>query len=119
MDYHSNMFRFANQKTEEEKKNDKFNKDGVVKTLTTEYDIDKISKVNKQKGELMDQALLAREKADKLILEIKKEYVNTDTAVQQDLGFAFTETYNKRDIYSWREFVKTELIPKRKLNGIK
>src|SRR5260221_9758948 len=102
------MFKYDNQKTNEEKQNDKVNKEGEIKTLTSDYDIDVVAKVNKTKGELLEQGLAAREKADKLILEIKKEYVNTDNAVQQDLGFQFTETYKKKDIYSWRNFIRDE-----------
>ena len=34
LDYHSNMIRFANQKTEEERKYDKINKEVIVKELT-------------------------------------------------------------------------------------
>lgn len=114
LDYHSNMLRFVNQKTESEKSIDKMDKDGGIKTLVQDYDIDTLAGVNEKKGKLLDLALSAREKADKLILEIKKEFVNTDNAVQQDLGFSITETYKKKDIYSWSEFIRTELIPKRK-----
>jgi len=116
MDYHSSMIRFVNQKTDEEKETDKINKEGEIKTIKSDYDIDVIAKVNKQKGELLDQAISAREKADKLILEIKKEYVHTDTAVQQDFGFSFTETYKKKDIYSWREFIKETNLKKKSLS---
>jgi DNA segregation ATPase FtsK/SpoIIIE-like protein len=114
LDYHSNMIRFANQKTEEERKYDKMNKEGVIKELTEEYDIETIAKINKNKGELLNLAMDARNKADHLLEEIRKSFVVTDHAVQQDFGFMFTETAKKPvDIMSWRLYIK-ELNEKKK-----
>ncbi len=114
LDYHSNMMRFANQKTEEEKSFDKINKEGNVKTLTQSYDIDVVSKVNIQKSEVFKKGIEAREKADKLLDDIRKDFVSTDNAVQQDLGFQFTETAKKKvDIMSWRSYVR-EINEKKK-----
>lgn len=107
LDYHSSMLRFANQKTESEKSFDKMNKDGDVKTLTQDYDIDTLAKVNKTKGELLSAALEAREKASKLLLDIKKDFMPTDHATQTDFQFDFTDTAKEKvDIMSWRQFVK-------------
>jgi len=107
LDYHSNMMRFANQQTEAERSFDKMNKEGEVKTLTVEYELDVIGKINKQKGELLDLAINARKKADDLLAEIKKDFVNTDHAVQQDFGFNYTDSAkSKSDIYSWRDWIK-------------
>lgn len=115
LDYHSNMIRFANQKTEAEKSFDKINKEGEVKTLTTEYDIDVISKVNIQKSEIFKRAIDSRKQADELLEDIRKEFMVTDHATQLDFsGFTFTETAKKKvDIYSWRAFIQ-ELNEKRK-----
>lgn len=110
LDYHSSMIRFANQKTETEKSIDKVIGKGEqqsIRTLTTEFDIDVISKVNKQKGELLEQALKARLEADKLLDEIRKEFMPTDHATQSDFGSNFTETAKKKvNIESWSEFIK-------------
>jgi hypothetical protein len=107
LDYHSSMLRFANQKTEAEKSIEKMNKDGEVKTLTQDYDIDTLAKVNKTKGELLSAALEAREKASKLLLDIKKDMMPTDHATQSDFGFDFTDTAKEKvDIMSWRQWVK-------------
>lgn len=107
LDYHSNMIRFANKKTEEERNYDKMNKEGEVKSLTEEYDIETIAKINKNKGDLLNQAMDARNKADHLLEEIRKTFVNTDHAVQQDFGFVFTDTAKKKvDIMSWRAWIK-------------
>lgn len=106
LDYHANMIRFATQKTEEEKSIDKVNKEGVVKTLSQDYDIDVIAKVNKNKGELLEQAIKQRQKGEELLKEIKKDFVATDNAVQADFGFVYTEQAKKRNIYSWREHIQ-------------
>lgn len=107
LDYHANMIRFSNQKTESEKKFDKMNKEGEVKEMIQEYDIDTISKVNIQKSDLLKRAIDSREKADVLLDEIRKNFLPTDTAVQADLGFVFTETAKKKvNVSSWREFIR-------------
>lgn len=107
LDYHSNMIRFANQKTEDERTFDKMNKEGQVHTLTQEYNVDLIAKVNIQKADIFDRAIAAREKAEKLLDEIRKKYMLTDHAVQSDFNFSFTETAKKKvNIESWREYVR-------------
>lgn len=110
--YHENMLRFINQKTATEKSYDKVDKEGNVNNLSEEYDIDTIVKVNKQKGELLLLASNARREADKLISEIKKDFVGLDNAVQQDFGFEMTDE-KKMDIMSWRSFVKNVVIPQK------
>lgn len=113
LDYSSKMFRFATQETEVERTFDKMNKEGEVKTLTQEYDLDLVSKVNKEKGLLLNQAIDKRKQADILLEEIRKEFVSTDHLTQQDFGFNFTDTSKKRDILSWKTFI-TELQERKK-----
>ncbi|HUM53593.1 MAG TPA: hypothetical protein PK431_17365 [Chitinophagales bacterium] len=108
LDYSSKMFRFATQETEEERTIEKLNKEGEVKRITTEYDIETISKVNKEKGLLLEAAIAKRKNADVLLDEIRKEFVTTDTATQSDFKFIFTDTAKKKDILSWRSFIKNE-----------
>lgn len=104
LEYHSKMIRFANEKTDSEK-SFKVDKEGM-KTVTSEYDIEVLTKVAKEKGNLLIQAQEARNKAELLLEEIRKEFVVTDNATQQDFGFSFTETAKKRvDILSWRAFI--------------
>lgn len=109
LDYSSKMFRFATQETEAEKSYEKMNKDGEVKTITQDLDIDVISKVNKEKGILLEQAIAKRRQAETLLAEIQKDYVATDTATQGDFNFTFTETSKKRQVLTWREFVQYDL----------
>ncbi len=107
LDYHSNMIRFATQKTDAEKSFDKMNKEGEVKTITQDYDIDTIAKVNIQKSDIFKRAIDARKQADELLDDIRKEFMPTDHAVQTDFGFTFTDTAKKKvDILSWRAFIK-------------
>lgn len=107
LDYHANMLRFANQKTDSEKTFDKMNKEGVVKEMKQDIDMDTVAKVNIQKGALLTKAIEARQEADRLLEAMRKDFLPTDTATQADFGFQFTETAKKKlDIYSWRDFIK-------------
>jgi hypothetical protein len=107
LDFASKMARFSTQETEEEKSFDKTNKkSGEVTTVTQDVPIEVISKVNKEKGILLDQSIAKRIQADNLLKEIKTEFVKTDEATQSDFGFIFTETAKKKDIMSWSGFIK-------------
>jgi len=114
LDFSSKMQRFASKETESEKSWDELTKDGQKQTLTEDLDIEKVVKVNKQKGELLQLAIQNREKAESLLEQIRKDYLNTDVAVKSDFGFSFTDTAKKRDILSWRTFIK-ELNSKKNL----
>lgn len=110
VDYAAKMSRFASKETEEEKQWEELSKDGEKTTLKEEVDIEKIVKVNKQKGDLIDQSVAARKKADVLMEDIRKQFLSTDTATQADFNFTFTETAKKKDIMSWREFIKSPTV---------
>ena len=114
LEYAARMSRFASMETEEEKKYEKTGKDGAVTKYTEEVDIAIITKVNKEKGILIQQSIDARKSANELMEQLRKEFVATDNGTQQDFGFAFTETAKKKDILSWRHFIKnikSEPIP--------
>jgi len=64
-------------------------------------------------GKLMREAVNHRKTADALIQEVHRDYVATQHRVNQDFGKSFVDESIKRDIFSWREFVKYELIPMR------
>lgn len=106
LEYAGRMSRFAAMQTDEEKQYEKVSKDGQVIKHTEEVDISVIARVNKEKGLLLDQAYNARQKANDLIDNIKKEFVAVDNAVQQDFQFSFSETSKKRDILSWRQYIR-------------
>lgn len=107
LEYAANMSRFAGIQTEEERRFERLDKkSGQVQKLSEEVNITDLTKVNKEKGILLDQSLDARRKADELLREIRKDFVATDQAVQSDFGFTYTETAKKRNILSWREWIK-------------
>jgi hypothetical protein len=64
-------------------------------------------------GKLMREAVNHRKTADALIQEVHRDYVATQHRVNQSFGKSFVDESIKRDIFSWREFVKNELRPLR------
>ena len=62
-------------------------------------------------GKLMREAVNQRKAADELIQLVHRDYVTTQHRVQQDFGVPFVDESIKRDIFSWREFVKYDLKP--------
>lgn len=106
LDYSSKMQRFANKDTESEKSWDEINKEGQKETLTEEVDMEKVVKINKQKGDLLQMAIDKRRQADALLKEMEKDFLSTDIATQADFLFKFTETAKKKDILSWRTFIR-------------
>jgi len=105
LDFASKMSRFAATETDEEKSFTK-KKGEQEETRTVDVGIEIITKVNREKGNLIQQSLEARKTANELIEQIRKEYVVTDNATQQDFGFAFSETTKKKDPLKWRSFIK-------------
>lgn len=112
LDYSAKMSRFASQETESEKSFDKLNKAGEVKKITEEIDVDVLVKVNKEKGALLDQSIAKRKQADALLDEIRKEFVVSDHATQADFNFQLTDTSKRKDILSWRAFIKDRNMEK-------
>ncbi len=105
LDYSSKMQRFSSENTDSEKKWDEI-KDGQKHTLTEEIDMDKVVKINKSKGELLGLAIEKRKQAEALLEEIRKDFLHTDVGVKADFGFTFTDTAKKRDVLSWRQWIK-------------
>lgn len=106
LDYSAKMQRFATEETEAEKSYQKMDREGAVREIKSDVDIETISKVNREKGILLDQSIAKRRDADKLLDEIRKEFVATDHATQQDFGFPITELATKKDKLSWRLYIK-------------
>lgn len=116
LDYHAKMIRFANKNTDEKKSWEELNKDGNAVKLHEEYDVTTITKINKEKGDLLAKAIEARERADKLLLEMRKEYVNADHAVQQDFNFSITDE-KKIDPYSWKQWIQRRNESKKSMSN--
>lgn len=107
---HANLMRFINQPIQTTKSIDKANKDGSIDTLNQDYNIDIITKVNQQKPQLLEDAIQARKTGEKLLEEIKRDFVQMDNAVQQDFGFSITDE-KKIDTMLWRDFIRHKVLP--------
>lgn len=113
LEYASKMSRFASMETEDERKYQKTTKDGQAVDYTEEVEITTIVSVNKNKGILLQQSIDAREKANNIIEQIAKDFVQTDNATNQDFNFMFSETSKNKDPLSWREFIKERNLRKK------
>lgn len=105
LDFSSRMFRFASEKTEDDKVKEKKNADGEKEQITQSLDLETIAKIEGQKGNLLKDAVQKRREADQLLAEIQKDFVITDHATQSDYGFKLSDTAKKKNILSWREFI--------------
>lgn len=105
LDYHSKMIRYGNRNTDERMKWQEMSKEGNAVDLYKEYDATTVTKINREKGDLLVKAIEARATADKLLVEMRKEYVSADHAVQQDFSFSITDE-KKIDPMSWKQFIQ-------------
>lgn len=105
LEYAARMSRFANAETSAEKTKTKGKGENEVAVIAS-IDIDIISKVNKEKGQLLQMSIEKRRQADDMINQIRKEFVATDNAVQGDFNFQYTESAKKKDIMSWADFIR-------------
>jgi hypothetical protein len=104
LDYHSKTILFCNRKTD-----DKFlvgtsiNKETKEEIKEYEYlDPREVSKINNEKGDLLEKAVRARKTADELLKSIETDYQKIDYITQSEFGFQFTEI-KKYDITSWEQ----------------
>lgn len=113
LDYAEETRRMATKKTESEKTLEKMNKEGEIKEMTSEIDIDKILKAQATKSDLLDKAVEATKKARAIIEEIGKEFLELNQAVQMDFGF---EPASEKSIHyeEWRDWVRNYAVPYRK-----
>jgi len=96
IDYHAKYIRMT------ENEEDFKGLDAVKKTAARE-----------NMGKLMREAVNHRKAADLLIQEIHRDYVSTQHRTNQDFGKSYIDESIKRDPFSWREFVKYDLVPMR------
>lgn len=108
-DFSSRLFKFASEKTEEEKKSEKkvkgADKEASVEIITEGLSIETVAKIEKEKGGLLNEAVNKRRQGDALLAEIQKDFVTTDHATKQDYGFQFSDTAKTKDVLSWRQFI--------------
>lgn len=105
LEWASNNQQRATQVTASKIKTIENGADGNPVESVEEIDIEMILKADKLKGFLLDEAMSKRIKADELLNEIKKDFVNTDRGTMTDFGFNFTDSAKKKNILSWREYI--------------
>jgi len=107
LEYSSKMILFCNQQT-----TDRF-KTGTSFDDTTKQTVDDyeylnpadVAKANKEKGQLLDQAIAARKKAEELLKSLESDFQKVDAATQGDFGFQFTDV-KRFDVMSWEQRVR-------------
>lgn len=106
-DYHSEMMIFAGVKTPDTLSYDTYEKDeeGVDNTVTVteDIDLDKIIGNNLKKAECLKKGIEMRELGMHKLKEIRKDFVNLDTALHKEGVVRITETV---DIMKWEPFIK-------------
>lgn len=91
-----------------------------TESTMTDVDEDKKIKARENIGRLIKEAVSQRRSADELIELIQRENVNTQHKVHQDFGVDYTQRTlefmddsKKKDILSWRDFIKYDVLPKK------
>lgn len=82
-------------------------------------DDEKKLKAKTELSKLRRDTILQRQTADSLIEKLRKEYVITDESVKTDYGVSFVDENIKKDIMSWRAFVKYDLPRLKEQNHMK
>jgi hypothetical protein len=106
LEYHDKMFLFCNQRTaDKQQTGTSVDKDGNVEADFEYIDQLEVSKINKEKGELMIKAIEARQKAETLLKQLESDYQKTDNATQSDFGFQFSDV-RKYDPLRWEDRIR-------------
>lgn len=113
LDYHARMIRYVQQKNTTQKIAVS-DGEGNTKLEEVELEPEKVAKINKEKADVLNKSLQARDEAERLLTKIRAGFVSTDTAVQADYGFMITDE-KTIDIYSWRDFIRKVHIPRKEL----
>lgn len=100
-EYHSEMMRFGSIKTQEQIV---VGEEEGGKKMLSDVSIDEQAKGNFRKGVNIEKAVDMRRKGEELLEEIKREYVNIDTALFKEHKLTMTGAY---DIESWETFIAT------------
>lgn len=106
LEYADKTLLFCNQKTvdKEPRGTTRTEEKGEV-TLYEYLDQSEVSKISKEKGDLLFKALDARERAEKMLKQLESDFQKTDSATQGDYGFLFSDPKKFR-IESWEHRVK-------------
>lgn len=105
-DYHAEMMEFGGARTMEELEDVEYIEDeenGIREEKTyREVPVDKLAKGNLDKGKNIAEGIAMRQKGEALWEEIKKEYVQLDSALEKE---GFKRITEQVDIFSWEAFI--------------
>lgn len=106
LDYSSKMILYCNKKVAEKNKvGTEKDGDGNIKDVFEYLDPLEVSKINKEKGDLLLKAIEARKTAEGLLKSMENDFQRVDHATQGDFGFTFSDP-KKFDITSWEARLK-------------
>lgn len=93
LDYYSNMMEFAQSKTPTTKES--VSQGIPVSVKATHADI---AVANQRKGDLIEKATEIREKADMLLTQIRREYMQLDTICEQEGRIKVTDDFDQTSL---------------------
>ena len=106
LDYSSKMILYCNREVSEKNKVDvKIDENGNKKDVYEYLDPLEVSKINKEKGDLLLKAIEARKTAESLLKAMENDFQRVDAATQGDFGFTFSDP-KKFDITSWEQRIR-------------
>lgn len=106
LEYADKNLLFCNQKTVEKEPRGTTRTEDKGETIVYEYlDQAEISKINKEKGDLLFKALDARVRAETMLKQLENDFQKTDHATNSDYGFMFSDP-KKFNISSWEHRIR-------------
>jgi hypothetical protein len=106
LEYADKTLLFCNQKTvdKEPRGTTKTEEKGEI-TIYEYLDQAEVSKISREKGDLLFKALDARKRAEEMLKQLENDFQKTDHATGSDYGFLFSDP-KKFNITSWEHRVK-------------
>lgn len=106
LDYSNKMILYCNKKVEEKNQVDvKYSEEGKPTNVYEYLDPIEVSKINKEKGDLLMKAIEARKTAEELLKQLENDFQKVDHATQVDFNFTFSDV-KKYDVLSWEQRVR-------------
>lgn len=105
-EYANKTILFANGRTaDKDKMGESKDKDGVVSEDFLYLSQADISKINKEKGDLLLKAIETRAKAETLLKDLENDFQKIDSATQADFGFNFSDA-KKYNPLVWEDRIR-------------
>lgn len=106
LDYSSKMILYCNREVREKNIVDtKIDENGAKVNIYEYIDPLDVSKINKEKGDLLLKAIAAREKGEQILKSIESDFQRVDAATQGDFNFVFSDV-KKFNIMSWEDRIR-------------